>query len=692
MEKSPREKKDEFLGKGLSEKLKEWIDDYPNYYPRDFRFSFKEVIEKDIPAILKELKGVSNYHVKGFAGQDQWAEIPWVGIEEDSGLALAYLLAKDAQVLYLAITYQEEGVGVGTLSQKVEDLREKEPSDQFDTLKSDIYLPNPALVAGIVYYQMYSEPLPDDQTLVSEFEAFLALFEKIGTHFNLKQTEIIDQASDLEDQVQDHINDQQINEEIILKEEQKIEEKNQALEELVNIDLQDDKVKDKLANKEKVNKERVNEENKDFPEVAKKQEIELEKNMTQAMVQKSVSPAINVQSDLEREDSDDEKDYFLKMTFPKHQKKDREVPISLKMIAGKMAKQGFYFPNSLIFNYYLSLKAKPFVLLTGRLGMGKTTFPRLFAETIGASYENGRYERILVGKEWQEQKSVFRKTGHPFSPTALLQMFKKAFINPEKPHFLLLDELDYVSSTQVYRLLIESINGRDEPILNKDDFKDDQVAFREYGNLIFPENLYIIGTLNQGHQKHLAAELVDCGNIIRMPEVEIKTPFETGDFRDEENWNNSRFKMKSPSPKLPEVIEKLMQYLEDIQKLLSRYNCPMAYRQKNELLAYGINNGIEALLSEEEVIDYGICQRILPIIENQNLASEKLYRELCLYCIQAKPFGHKKNQLMNLATGDFCEIMASWWGQGYFFLPLSGKALIVLLEGFNSDKAIKDFL
>lgn len=349
------------------------------------------------------------------------------------------------------------------------------------------------------------------------------------------------------------------------------------------------------------------------------------------------------------------------------------------MIAGRMANQGFYFPMDLICNYYLSLKAKAFVLLTGRLGMGKTTFPRLFAEAIGASYENGRYERILVGKEWQDQESLFIRSTQPFQPTAILKMFKKALINPDKPHFLLLDELDYGPSTEVYRLLIEGINGRDEPILSQDDFKGDQAGFKEYGNLIFPENLYIIATINNCDQKSLAPNLVDCGNIIKMPDVQIKIPFQADDFYEEENWANSRFKMKAPSQRLPEVIEALMEDLDGLQILLSHYHCPFGYRQKNELLAYGINNGIEDLLSAQEVLDYGLCQRILPIIDNQKLGSQGLYRELCLYCLEAKPFTQEKNRLMALSGSDFKEIMLYFYSENYFFLAGAAKELITLL-------------
>lgn len=675
------------VGKGLSEKLKEWIDDYPNYYPRDFRFSFKEVIQEEIPLILQAIKGVSDYQLEGFAGDDQWAEIPWVGLEEEGGLRLAYLLAKDTQVLYLAIVYQEEGAGIGSLSQKVDDLREKVPTETFSQSTSDIYLADRALVSGIVYYQSYSNPLPDDQALVADFEAMLGLFEKIKEPLETK--ELVEIPIPLAEVTQvfeaDESQDQESkDDESKMTQNQGSIGDNQVLEK-EQID-KDDNLQKRDSKGQSKGQERPREEDQppvEIPDSSQEPVTQIDQGtFREATLGKGLKEVLKKSDEQVRSQKEylaAEKNYFLKMSFPQRPKKNREIPTSFKMIAGKIANQGFYFPTAFIFNYYLSLKAKAFVILTGRLGMGKTTFPRLFAETIGANYENGRYERILVGEEWQDQKSLFIKSNDPFRPTPILKMFKKALINPDKPHFLLLDELDYGSSNRVYRLLIEGINGRDEPILSQDDFKGDQAGFKEYGNLIFPENLYIIATINGCDQKNLAPEIVDCGNIINMPDAQIKIPFQADDFYEEEIWTNSRFKMKAPSQRLPEVIEALMDDLEGLQTLLSHYHCPFGYRQKNEFLAYGINNGIEDLLSAQEVLDYGLCQRILPIIANQKLGSQGLYRELCLYCLEAKPFTHEKNRLMALSQSDFKEIMLYFYSENYFFLAETAKELITLL-------------
>lgn len=105
----------------------------------------------------------------GFAGDSQWAEIPWVKVLDkerqsinNEDLYLAYILAMDSRKLYLAIVYGAAGVGVRSLSEKLLSI-EKITTGNYQTNHQEVLLANASLVAGIVCYREYTETeMPED--------------------------------------------------------------------------------------------------------------------------------------------------------------------------------------------------------------------------------------------------------------------------------------------------------------------------------------------------------------------------------------------------------------------------------------------------------------------------------------------------------------------------------------------------
>ena len=79
----------------------------------------------------------------------------------------------------------------------------------------------------------------------------------------------------------------------------------------------------------------------------------------------------------------------------------------MAIIEAYIKAKGFTYDRGLIENFYLSLKSKPFVILAGTSGTGKTRLVRLFAEAIGATKENGRYEQVAVRPDWSDSTDLF---------------------------------------------------------------------------------------------------------------------------------------------------------------------------------------------------------------------------------------------------------------------------------------------
>ncbi|APC39970.1 hypothetical protein [Clostridium estertheticum] len=56
----------------------------------------------------------------------------------------------------------------------------------------------------------------------------------------------------------------------------------------------------------------------------------------------------------------------------------------------------FYYTKDLITYFHMSLKTKPFVILSGISDTGKSKIVELFAQVVGANRDNKRFQLIPV--------------------------------------------------------------------------------------------------------------------------------------------------------------------------------------------------------------------------------------------------------------------------------------------------------
>jgi hypothetical protein len=681
---------------GLGALLTKWIDGYPNYYPRDFRFSFKDVINEEIPEVIEGFASLrsGNYQVKGFAGDTQWAEIPWVMVTDkrlenslEDGLHLAYLLAMDSRKIYLAVVYAERGAGRRTVAAKVEELRQQVDTGGFNTNLQEVALPDATLVSGLLCYREYTEEMPADEVLEAEFERLRKIYDACvrSAAGEPNEAAVIAEIGAQQEPLPPAESSAALFEPVVAEPEAaKIAEvephRTDAIPpaaiapEAVTADHTEPKSQSRAETP------LAAPENEQEPVVAINEPVAEElapenKTAATATPQPEAGPA-KTETPVRRPELELDSLAALK----RYPVKNETLKPYLQLVLAKMVNKGFIYSPELIKSYYLCLKSKPFVMIQGYVGSGKTSLPRLFAETIGATSENGRFLRVLVGKNWEDEKQLFGyldNRGH-FIPGPIMVLLKSAKEHPEKPHFLLLDEMDRSPAESYLHLLLEGINGNDDVLLSREDFGADVGAFREYGLLRFPDNLYIVGTVNQGPESYpLAPRVIDSGNTLEMPVAEISVFPNFGSPVGESQWENDQFKMQSNAQGLPEIIEKLMLLLSELQQLLIRHDQPIGYRGKNEILAFGINSGVEGLFCEREVIDLAIVQRILPALKRQQNIDPAVYRELACFGL-----GKDLNQRLQneKSLSGFCQQLEVLLEAEALPCPRSGRQIIRMLK------------
>lgn len=314
---------------------------------------------------------------------------------------------------------------------------------------------------------------------------------------------------------------------------------------------------------------------------------------------------------------------------------------SIELIREYIASKGFSYDGGLIENFYLSLKSKPFVILAGTSGTGKTRLVRLFAEAIGANYK-----LVSVRPDWSDSSDLFGHTNlkGEFVPGAIIDYIHEAS-KPENidiPYFLCLDEMNlarveyYLSD---FLSMIETRHREDGRIVT-DEIILDQAASATYGKIVFPENLYVIGTVNMDETTFpFSKKVLDRANTIEFSYVDLVPDFsEASEETEAQNCKNDFLKtdyitlMSDIAIEDRQFVSDICLELQEINKILQSAQAHVGYRVRDEIVFYMLNNKEAELLDTNLAFDNEIMQKILPRIQGSSASVKNMLCELFKKC------------------------------------------------------------
>jgi len=167
------------------------------------------------------------------------------------------------------------------------------------------------------------------------------------------------------------------------------------------------------------------------------------------------------------------------------------------------------FDEKLVENYLLSLKVKPFVILTGNSGTGKTKIAEEFAK-----YLNCKPSVIPVGSNWTDNHNIVGYS-NPFTREYYKPEAFKVISNAkssDKPSFMILDEMN-LSHVEHYLSDILSAIELDIPIPLNVDLEDVDID----DSLELSDNLFVVGTVNVDETTYMfSPKVLDRANTIEF--------------------------------------------------------------------------------------------------------------------------------------------------------------------------------
>ncbi len=279
------------------------------------------------------------------------------------------------------------------------------------------------------------------------------------------------------------------------------------------------------------------------------------------------------------------------------------VKDTLKQIKEYIDAEGFSYDSNLIDNFYLSLKSKPFVLLAGTSGTGKTRLVRLFVEAIGA-FDDGRYLQVAVKLDWSDSTDLFGHVNleNEFVTGAIIEFIKKAADDTKnKPYILCLDEMNFARVEYYLSDFLSVIETRDwsdksiktDKLVPKVCYSGNDEATKLYQDLNLPENLYIIGTVNMDETTFLfSKKVLDRANTIEFSYVDFKlSDLEENEDVEPVKVDNGFFRadflrLKKDCKNQWETVLKVNDKLTTINEIFKSGDAYFGYRMRDEIIFY----------------------------------------------------------------------------------------------------------
>ena len=324
------------------------------------------------------------------------------------------------------------------------------------------------------------------------------------------------------------------------------------------------------------------------------------------------------------------------------------VKETIQNIKKYIAAKGFSYEDGLIENFYLSLKSKPFVILAGTSGTGKTRLVKLFAEAIGANNANGRYQMVSVRPDWSDSTDLF---GHVdlngrFIPGTIIDFVKRAELDTNHPYVLCLDEMNLARVEYYLSDFLSVMETRDvneqgsivsAPLVSSNYYGPDKSAAGKYGTVKLPENLFIVGTVNMDETTFpFSKKVLDRANTIEFSYVDLMPQELIADSIPAMDLPNSFLKTQylflQQCADEVETVQGYCAELKSINEILLKANVHVGYRIRDEIVFYMLNNKETGLLAEDVAFDNELMQKILPRIQGSSASVKNMLCELFKFC------------------------------------------------------------
>lgn len=313
-----------------------------------------------------------------------------------------------------------------------------------------------------------------------------------------------------------------------------------------------------------------------------------------------------------------------------------------------LVSQNLIFDESLIARFISSLATKPFLILTGNSGTGKSRIALEFAKWINFNKsEAKKHVLVPVGADWTDKRPIFgfyNPLTEKYISTPILEMILEAEQDEDSPYFLILDEMNLSHVERYFSDFLSILESPTESITlhESGDSAPCSGNDRSIPNKLFlPKNLFVIGTVNIDETTYMfSPKVLDRANVIEISasitHLKEFAPKPTTTYKMEDDYFSAFLNLSLTArgdlinDKFNEIDSSLMKVgVLNFFQILQNHDLEFGFRTLNEAINYFkvrkiINNDI----SINETLSEQTVQKFITKLNGSRAKLERLLVEL----------------------------------------------------------------
>jgi len=325
-----------------------------------------------------------------------------------------------------------------------------------------------------------------------------------------------------------------------------------------------------------------------------------------------------------------------------------QVDFSINQLQSYIYRSGLVFSEMLISRFVASLLTKPFVLLTGLSGSGKTKIAQSFVKWI--CEDESQYKIIPIGSDWTNRDPLL---GYPnglnskeyiLPDSGALSLIIEATKeeNKHKPYFMILDEMNLSHVERYFADFLSVMESKDKIMLYSGTQRESPCGTEIPSYIFWVKNLFVIGTVNIDETTYMfSPKVLDRANTIefRIEENNIKNFFEFPSKIDLTVLERKGASMAKHFLELADdshiepndVYSKVfVKFFNELKKIGAEFG----YRTSVEMLLLIKKLNTIGEFKSEESIDIAVMQKLLPKLHGSRSKISKVLDALIHLCLK----------------------------------------------------------